>query len=209
MPPLYETPDVPRLCRPRRGPQRFLNRPPPGSDPDRTNEGGRVTSKLRRVGAVLVVLGVLNGGGVAAASVLAGTASAAASCEDARLVGISGNKVVEGTEKGGFSKLDFTVSSSGCAAEGTLTYETVAYTAQKDDFVPQRGKLELRAGDLASQTITVLVVADGQQERDECFSVRVSVAAGTIKADPDEAAGIIVDDDGRKDGRTGGFICSE
>jgi hypothetical protein len=167
-----------------------------------------VTSKLRRVGAVLWVLGVLNGGGIATGA-LAGPASAAASCEDARLVGISGGKVVEGTEKGGFSKLDFTVSSAGCAAEGTLTYETVAYTAQKDDFVAQRGKLEFRAGDLSSQTVTVLVVADGQQERDECFSVRVSAPVGDIKADPDEAAGIIVDDDGKKDGRTGGFICSE
>jgi hypothetical protein len=164
-----------------------------------------LTSKLRRVGAVLVVIG-----GFATTGVLAGPASAA-SCEDARLVGITGNKVAEGTEKEGFTKLDFTVSSSGCAAEGSLAYETVAYTAQKDDFVPQRGKLEFRPGDAAGQTITVLVVPDGQPERNECFSVRLSAPAGNIKIDPDEAAGIIVDDDARQrpPGQGGGFICSE
>jgi hypothetical protein len=165
-----------------------------------------VTRKLRRVGAALV----LTIGGVATAGGLAGPASAAASCQGPRLVGITGGKVVEGTERGGFSKLDFTVSSAGCAAEGTLSYETVAYTAGKDDFVPQRGRLDLKAGDLSSLTVTVQVVADSQPERNECFSVRIAASAGDVKVDPDEAAGIIVDDDGKKDpGQSGGFICSE
>jgi hypothetical protein len=149
-------------------------------------------------------------GGVATAGVAAGPA-AAADCDGPRLVGVSGSRVAEGTERGGFAKLDFQVSSSGCAAEGSLRFETVGYTAQKDDFVPQAGELSYQAGAADSRTISVLVFSDSEPERNECFSVRLSGAIGNVKIDPAEAAGIILDDDGKRrlPGQILGFICSE
>jgi hypothetical protein len=140
---------------------------------------------------------------------------AQAACDDPRLVSIQGYRAAEGTsvQKGQFTPFFFTVTSSACPQEGSVQYETVAYTADQEDFVRQAGAVTFKPGDPDKQVITIQVVPDSKREKNECFSVRLGKPAGrvVIAADRGEAAGIIVDDDTppQKLPVGGGFICSE
>lgn len=165
---------------------------------------------LRRLGAALAVIS-----GVATTVVGLTTGPAQAACDEPRLVSIEGYRAVEGTsvQKGQFTPFIFTVTSSACPQEGSVQYETVAYTADQEDFVRQAGGVSFKPGDPSKQVITIQVVPDSKSEKNECFSVRVSKPTGRVVIDPEhnEAAGIIVDDDTpqSKVPVGGGFICSE
>ncbi|MEN3356602.1 MAG: endoglucanase [Mycobacteriales bacterium] len=165
---------------------------------------------LRRLGAVFAVTS-----GIAASVVGVGAGQAQAACDDARLVSIEGYRAAEGTavQKGQLTPFIFTVTSSACPQEGSVQFETVAYTADRTDFVSQAGAVSFKPGDPSKQVIVVQVVPDSKPERNECFSVRLSKPAGriVIPEGRGEAAGIIVDDDtpANKTPIGGGFICSE
>jgi hypothetical protein len=165
---------------------------------------------LRRLGAALAVIS-----GVATTVVGPAAGPAQAACDEPRLVSIEGYRAAEGTslQKGQFTPFIFTVTSSACPQEGSVQYETVAYTADQDDFVRQAGVVAFKPGNIDKQVITIQVIPDNKPEKNECFSVRLGKPAGKVTIVPDrgEAAGIIVDDDTpqQKVPVGGGFICSE
>jgi hypothetical protein len=161
-----------------------------------------VRGTLRRVLVASVVL---------VGAVAPAVPAAAADCTGPRLVGVQDTRVVEGTSvRGGYTAMTFTVTSTGCAQPGSVRYAAAGYSArEKADFLPTSGTLTYPAGGQGSLTVTVPVVADAVAEPIECLSLQLSVATGTIRADPAQARGFIVDDDGRLVVQPRGFICSE
>lgn len=156
---------------------------------------------MRRLLAIIAVIG-----GVAVPAVPA--AAATADCTGPRVLSVVGARVTEGTVRGGYTTLTFTVNTTGCTQQGLLRYQTVGYSArEKLDYLPTSGNVEYAAGQTGQRTVAVQVVADAVPEQVECFSLQIAVASGTMRADPAEAAGFILDDDLKGAGR--GFRCSE
>jgi hypothetical protein len=152
---------------------------------------------------LMVVLAVLGGVAVPAVPARAGT-----ECTGPRLLGVTGTRVVEGTSRTGYTTMTFTIDSTGCAQKGSIRYQTVGYTARaKVDFLPTDGSISYELGQTGKRTVAVQVVPDAIAEPDKCLSLQIVVAAGSVRADPAEAAGIIIDDD--RSGAGGGFRCSE
>ncbi|HST67592.1 MAG TPA: hypothetical protein VLM05_20645 [Mycobacteriales bacterium] len=190
--------------------------------------------RLRRLGAALTVFAAVAGvvataGPAAAAGVPAGGAAGparaagpaggaagpaagpvvGAACSGPRVLSITGSRVVEGSTRGTLTSASFTVTSTGCALEGTVRFATVAYTAGKDDFVARTASVAYRAGDSGARSVVVQVIPDLLPESNECFAGMLAAPSANVRiaAGGDQAAMIILDDDTKR--AAGGFICSE
>jgi hypothetical protein len=170
-----------------------------------------VRARLRRLGAALVVIGGVASviaAGPAEAMAPAGPATAAA-CTGERVVSISGSRVVEGSARGGFTTLRFTVTSTGCAQAGSVRFSTTPWSATKEDFVATTASVSYRAGETAARTVPVQVVPDFLPEPVHCFFGSVQAPTAHVRIAAAQAVGTILDDDRAGAGTARGFMCSE
>lgn len=108
-------------------------------------------------------------------------------------IGISDASIGEGDD--GTQELTFTVSLSAASATPvTVKYATAAGTAEAgSDYQAENGTVTFTAGD-TSETVTVTVSGDTDDEELEQFFVNLTDAAGATIADA-QGVGSIVDDD--------------
>ena len=139
---------------------------------------------------------------VAAAALIPGTAQAAPATPGTatvicpRLVSIADHRQYEGSV-GTTTKFTFTVTSSGCANPGAVTFGTVLHRAYPvSDFTGSTGTLTFAAGDLAPRTVTVAVVPDRTGELTEDFGVILCPSTGIFNITRQRATGTILNDDG-------------
>jgi hypothetical protein len=90
----------------------------------------------------------------------------------------------------------FPVRSSGCAAAGTMTYQTVDDNAVAgSDYGPVSGTMAFTAGDTTPRSVTVQVIMDRTPEPDERFLVVICPASNDIRTGL-PGIGTIRNDDG-------------
>jgi Calx-beta domain len=96
-----------------------------------------------------------------------------------------------------YKAFTFTVSSGGCAAAGTVSYQTVHGTTEDIDYLAKSGTLSFQAGDGAAQRITVSVWMDRAPGPDEYFYLLLSDASPAASIEVADRQGIatIVNDD--------------
>ena len=157
--------------------------------------------RLRRLGAAVAVMV-----GIASTVITAAPASAAA-CTGQRVLSITGGRVVEGSAPAGYTTLDFTVTSTGCAQAGTVRFQTGLGTADKDDFVARTASLTYRAGETAARNVPIQVVPDYRIEPRECPIGTLSVPSPNVRLAGAQALAAIIDDD--LPGTAHDFMCSE
>jgi hypothetical protein len=145
------------------------------------------------------VLGGLAAMVVATAVVLAPAEPARADC--VRTVTIGSHGQVEGDPEVGavglitLQPFTFAVTSAGCAAAGSISYQTVDLTATAgSDYHPGEGTLWFGAGDLGDHTITVQVIRDLTVEPDDLFQVHICDTTGAVTTGS-HGDGLIVNDD--------------
>jgi hypothetical protein len=160
-----------------------------------------VQKRLRRLGAsAAVVVGI-------ASTVITAAPASAATCTGQRVLSITGGRVVEGSARTGFTTLNFTVASTGCAQAGTVRFQTGLGTADKDDFVAKTASLTYRAGETASRTVPIQVVPDYRIEPRQCPSGTLAVPSPNFRLAVATALATILDDD--LAGTARDFMCSE
>jgi hypothetical protein len=92
------------------------------------------------------------------------------------------------------TQFSFAMTSSGCAAGGTVFYMLVSGTAFTDDTAVRM--VTFAEGDASAKTIPVFVVPDATPELNETFSVRILGAQGLIQIGDGIGDGVILNDDG-------------
>jgi len=108
-----------------------------------------------------------------------------------------------GASRLGYTEFTFTISSTGCAAPGTIQYSVEpvgAYETVEGDFTGAlQGPVTFESGDnMRPRTIVIRIVDDDDGEPTETFAVciRPAILDGTIEPALFEGIGIIVDNDG-------------
>ncbi len=105
--------------------------------------------------------------------------------------GSSGGSTVDGT-----TNAVFTVELSAASTTPvTVTYKTVAGTADGSDFTPVSGTLTFAPGEM-KKTVTVKVAGDARQEANETFQLSLSSPSGATLAKTSAMATIVNDDGG-------------
>lgn len=101
-----------------------------------------------------------------------------------------------GTTVNGTTDATFTVELSAASTSPvTVTYKTVAGTADSSDFTPLSGTLTFAPGE-TKKTVTVKVAGDSLQEANETFQIALSAPSGATLLKSSATATIVNDDGG-------------
>jgi hypothetical protein len=117
-------------------------------------------------------------------------------CTSPRVVSLGDVTAPEGTRGPGQpeTQFSFAVTSSGCAAAGTIFYMLVSGTAFTDDTAVKT--VTFAEGDGSAKTIPVFVIPDATPEPNETFSVQILGTQGLVQVSDGIGAGVILNDDG-------------
>ena len=150
---------------------------------------------LAGAAAALCVAGFLVASGVASADPDPRDPTTPGCLRDISIIGVAPTR--EGTPiTAPFTdEFQFLVTSSGCAAAGTVDYSTSAVMADETDFMPLNGTLKFDAGDLSTQEIVVEVSMDGLAELDESFGVALCQPTGLVRVVNGWGDAVILNDD--------------
>jgi hypothetical protein len=89
----------------------------------------------------------------------------------------------------------FTVSSTGCARAGTISFQVVHITTDQYDFLTTGGTLTFESGDASNRTATVWVHHDNSPGPDERFYLRLYNPSDSVLIDDGYGIGTIFNDD--------------
>lgn len=136
-------------------------------------------------------------------------------CVVPRTVSIADHREYEGTRAPGstLTPFRFTVTSSGCAAPGSISFTTLPSRARDLDYRSMGGTVTFPAGDMSARTITIGIAPDTINEVTEDFSVHLCPTSGFVKLGRGAATGFIMNDDSGplqvSNPLGGNFHCSE
>ncbi|WP_328616874.1 sodium:calcium exchanger [Amycolatopsis sp. NBC_00355] len=151
------------------------------------------------MGSAVLAAVVLLLGSAPAPVAVAAAAAPAQGCSSAS-VSVTDRTLYEGTPAPGdsaYTTFTFTVSVTGCAPTGTVSYKTEDGSPGATgaaDYVPVHGQLSWN-GEASPRTVSVDVLKDAVPEPNEPFLLRLYDPVGLNLAD-DLAAGGVLDDDG-------------